>query len=99
MGLFKKKIIRDIHDGIWGHMVTVHNIDVHTLSKEMRCVERGGVLESGEQVMFVRIFRPAEVQNKGIIVTGYETFDEHPDLILFEGYLTKRNEAFLERRN
>ena len=79
-------------------MVNVHKINVDTLSKDMRCVEREGVLESGMPVTFVRIFRPAEVQNKGIIVTGWETFDENPNLILFEGYLTRANEAHLERR-
>ena len=66
--------------------------------KDMRCVEREGVLENGMPVTFVRIFRPAEVQNKGIIVTGWETFDEHPNLILFEGYVTRTNAAHLERR-
>ena len=98
MGLFKKKIIQEIRDGVWGHLVNVHNIDVDTLSKHMRCVEREGVLENGTPVTFLRIFGPAEAQNKGIIVTGWETFDEHPDLILFEGYLTRGNEAHLERR-
>jgi hypothetical protein len=98
MGIFKKKVIREIDGGVWGHLVTVHNIDVDTLSKHMRCVEREGVLGNGMPVTFLRIFRPAEVQNKGIIATGWETFDEHPNLILFEGYLTRANEAHLERR-
>jgi hypothetical protein len=61
-------------------------------------VEREGVLENGTPVTFLRIFRPAEVQNKGIIATGWEAFDEHPNLILFESYLTRVNEAHLERR-
>ena len=98
MGIFKKKVIRKIDGGVWGHLVSVHNIDVDTLSKHMRCVEREGVLENGMPVTFVRIFRPAEVQNNGILVTGWETFDEHPNLILFEGYLTRANEAHLEGR-
>jgi len=33
-----------------------------------------------------------------IVVEGWETFGQHPDLILFEGYLTKANEAHLERK-
>ena len=98
MGLFKKKIIKEISDRAWGHLFNVHNIDVDTLSKHMRCVEREGVLENGMPVTFLRIFRLAEVQNKGIIVTGWETFDEHPHLILFEGYLTRADEVHLERR-
>ena len=98
MGLFKKKVIKEIRDGVWGHLVSVHNIDVDTISKELRCVEREGVLEGGKPVTFLRIFRPKEAQQKGVGVTGWETFDEHPDLILFEGYLTKTNEAYLERK-
>ncbi len=100
MGFFKreKKVIREIRDGAWGHLVSVRHMDVDTLSKQMRCVEREGVLEGGEPVTFLRIFKPAEAEQKGVVVTGWETFDEHPDLIRFEGYLTRTNVANLERK-
>jgi hypothetical protein len=98
MRIFKKKIIKEISDGVWGRLVNDYNMDVDTISKHMRCVEREGVLENGMPVTFLRIFGLAEVQNRGIIVTGWETFDEHPSLILFEGYLTRGNEAHLERK-
>ena len=98
MGLFKKKVIKEIYDGMWGHLARVHNIDVDTISKGLRCVEREGVLDGRIPVTFLRLFKPAEANQRGIVVTGWETFDEHPDLILFEGYLTKTNEAHLERR-
>jgi len=98
MGLFKKKIIKEIEGGVWGHLVNDHKIDVDTISKELRCVERGGVLDGGKPVTFLRVFKPTEVQRKGVLVEGWETFDQNSDLILFEGYLTKTNEAFLERR-
>lgn len=99
MGLFKlkKKVIKEIDGGVWGHLVGVHKIDVDTISKEYRCVEREGLLE-GKPVTLIRIFRPVEAQQKNISVTGWETFDEYPELILFEGYLTRANEAYLERR-
>ncbi len=97
MGLFKKKVIREIEDGAWGHLVNVHGISVDILYREMRCVEREGNLD-GEKVNFLRVFKPMEAQQKGITVTGWETFDQHPDLILFEGYLTESNKAHLERK-
>ena len=97
MGLFKKKVIKDIDGGVWGHLVSVHKIDVDTLSRQMKCVEQDGVLD-GRPVTFIRVFRPAEAKQKNVLVTGWETFEEHPDLILFEGYLTRNNEAYLERR-
>jgi len=50
MGLFKKKVVKDIDGGAWGHLVSVHKIDVDTLSKEMKCVEREGMLEEGRPV-------------------------------------------------
>ena len=99
MGLFKKKAVKEIDGRTWGQLVTVHKIDVDTLSKEMRCVEREGTLENGMPVTFLRIFKPIEAQQKGVDVTGWETFDQNPELILFEGYLTKANEAYLERKS
>jgi hypothetical protein len=98
MGIFKKKVIKQIDGGTWGHLVTVHNIDVDTLSREMRCVEKKGVADGGKPVTLIRVFRPKEAQQNGIAVTGWETFDQNPELIVFEGYLTRDNEAYLERR-
>ena len=54
MGLLGKKIIKEIRDGTWRHLVNKHNIDVDTISKELRCVEREGVLNGGEPVTFLR---------------------------------------------
>ena len=98
MGLFKKKVVKEIHDGIWGHLVNEHKIDVDTLSKEMRCVEREGTLDGIGKVTFVRVFKRGDAAQKGVAVTGWETFDQHPELILFEGYLTMSNKAHLERK-
>jgi hypothetical protein len=64
----------------------------------MRCVERERVADGGKPVTLIRVFRPAEAQQKGIVVTRLETFDQNPEFILFEGYLTRANEAHLERR-
>ena len=61
-------------------------------------MDREGMLDGGRPVTFLRVFKPMEAQQKGIDVTGRETFDQHPDLILFEGYLTQANEAYLERK-
>jgi hypothetical protein len=73
-------------------------MDVDTLSREIRCVEREGMMEGKGKVTFMRVFRPGEAEQKGVVVTGWETFDQHPDLIIFEGYLTRSNEAHLERK-
>ncbi len=100
MGLFsrKPKVVKEIHDGAWGHMVNEHKVDVDTLSKDIRCVEKPVVVDGGAPATLLRVFRLSDVAKTGITVTGWETFDQYPELILFEGYLTARNEAHLERK-
>lgn len=98
MGWFKKKPFKEIYGGAWGHLVNKHEIDVDTLAREMRCVEKKGVLDSGIPVTFLRVFRLSDMSKKGVNVAGWETFDDHPDLIAFEGYLSADNEAHLERK-
>ena len=103
MGLFgmkSPKIIKEIYGGTWGHIVSVHGIDVDTISCKLRRVDKPGTLDNGTPVKFIRVFDLSEIEKKGITVTGWETFDQNPDLILFEGYLNeKTNEAKMERIN
>ena len=61
------------------------------------CTTSRRSINEEEPVTFLRVFKPAEAQQKNIVVTGWEIFDEHPDLILFGGYLAGVNEAHLER--
>jgi len=98
MWFFKKKPFKEIYGGAWGHLVNKHQIDVDTLYREMRCVEKEGSLEGGVPVTYLRVFRIADAQKKGVDISGWETFDQHPELIAFEGYLTQTNEAYLEPR-
>ncbi len=97
MSFFKKNPVKEIHDAAWGHLVTVHKVDVDTLTKEMRCVERDGQV-GGRRVTLTRVFRLGQAQQKGVVVSGWETLDQHPDLIVFEGHVTQSNEAHLERK-
>lgn len=97
-GLFKPKIVKEIYGGAWGHLVRDHNITVDVLSKEMRCVDKPGVIDDNKPATLIRVFRLIDLKNKGIKVTGWETFNQYPELILFEGYLTLNNVAHLERK-
>jgi hypothetical protein len=99
MGLFKKKVVKEISGGVWGHLVNAHKLDVDTISRDLRCVEREGLLDGKVKVLFIRVFKPNEVAPKGITITGWETFDQHPELIIFEGYWqVYTNEARLEKK-
>lgn len=43
--------------------VNFHGVDVDTLSREFRCVDREG-LHEGRAVTLLRVFRPSEVKKK-----------------------------------
>jgi hypothetical protein len=100
MGLFnrKPKIVKEIYDGAWGHLVQAHGLTVEVLSRNIRCVDKPGE-KDGFQVTLLRIFSLSDVEKKGITIAGWETFDQHPELIMFEGYLDGNNQAHLERKN
>ncbi len=98
MGLFKKKIIKEIDGAIWGRLFNVHKVDAQTMAFKLRFVEREGFLDGGKPVTFLRVFAPEEAQMKNIKIGGWDIFDQYPNLIHFEGYLTKENEAYLERK-
>lgn len=100
MGLFnrKPKIVKEIYGGAWGHLVQSHGLTVDVLTKSIRCVEKPGV-KNGFQVNFLRVFSLSDVEKKGITITGWETFDQHPELIMFEGFVIGNSEAHLEKKN
>ena len=97
MGFFKKKIVKEIYEGVGGYMVKEYHIDVDTLG-EMRCVDRDGTNNDGLPIKLIRIFSPGEAASKEITVNGWETFDEHPELILYEGFLTRDNKAIMVKK-
>jgi hypothetical protein len=45
----------------------------------------------------VRVFEESQTRSKGVRVQDYTSFDEHPELILFEGWYDKKsNRAYME---
>jgi hypothetical protein len=97
-GLFKPKIVKKISGGVWGHLVQAHGLTVDVLSKNIRCVDKPGV-RNGFQVNLLRVFSLSDVEKKGITIDGWETFDKHPELIMFEGFVIGNIQAHLERKN
>lgn len=84
--------------GVWEHLVSVHKQDAGNIVRQMRCVERQGVLDDGTPVIFLRVFKVEEAMRQGVAVSGWETLDRHPDLIRFEGFFTREGKAYLRRR-
>ncbi len=92
---FKKKVVRQIEGEAWGNLVNDHGFDVDTLSNFIRCVKKIG-LEGSKSVSLLRIFDLREIEKKGIEINSWETLDQHPDLILLEGYENQKGKVFFK---
>ena len=90
--------MKEIYGRLCGHLLYAHNVDVDTLARDLRYAEREGTLNGAGPVTFVRVFSLKAVEQKGVVVTGWEAFDQHPDLVLFEGYITGSDEVYLVRK-
>jgi hypothetical protein len=55
--------------------------------------------DSVDRSFFVRLFEERQATSKGVNVKNFTTLDSHPELILFEGWFSKKtHEAKLEAR-
>ena len=72
-----------IPDIVGGHLVTDYNQNpdyVWKLKSVVRC------REDSKNTFDIRVFDEVEAATKNIKIQDYNSFDEHPELILFEGW-------------
>lgn len=85
----KKKTVKKIEGGLWDYMVkyVAKQGDRLSVLQGLRLVERDVLVgDKPVGVNMFRIFHPAAVRNKGVIIDDYQSLDNHPELILYEGY-------------
>lgn len=87
---------RDTSDRItgppWNYMRDKHGLTGEQLMY-LRQATWDGVV-GGKPVTVVRIFDPAAATKQGVNVEDYHNLDNHPELILYEGYYyTSRGQA------
>jgi len=94
----KPKVVKEVGDRVWGFFVG-QGFDMDTLSKDVRSVEKKDETEGGTPVTRLRYFRLSEAAKHNVEVEGWETFDRHPHLVLYEGYLNDQsNQIHLEKK-
>jgi hypothetical protein len=55
--------------------------------------------DGGNRSFFVRVYEERQAYSKGVQVRNFSTLDDHPELILFDGWFSKKtHEARLEAR-
>jgi hypothetical protein len=55
--------------------------------------------EGKEDIFAVRVFDPAQPASKKIIVQDFNSLNEHPELILYEGWFDKNAGAKIEKKH
>ena len=62
------------------------DVSVDTL-RELRLVEHDVIIgDKPLPLIMIRIFHPIIAREKGVIIDKYESLDNQPDLILYEGH-------------
>jgi len=82
----RRKAVKKIDGALLSYIVTQHGgaIDVLQHLRRVECdVVIGG---KPVQLIKIRIFHPAMAKEKGIAIYNYKSLDNHPELILYEGY-------------
>lgn len=69
---------------VWSYMHSRHGISGEALVP-LRRVESDGIVND-KPVTRIRIFDLATAKEKGVAIEDYQSLDNHPDLILYEGY-------------
>jgi hypothetical protein len=82
----KKQAVKKIEGALWGYMVSQHGVIVDIL-QNLRRVEKDAVVgDKPVGLTMIRIFDPATADKQGVAIDDYDSLDDYPELILYEGY-------------
>ena len=82
----KETEVKQIEGDLFQHMVNKQHVPLDIL-RNLRIVEKETVLgDKPVGVMMFRIFHPGAVKNKGLKIEDYDSLDDDPDLVLYEGF-------------
>jgi hypothetical protein len=101
----KKKVeARGGIEGLNGTVTWAYMVDEHGLTGDQLVQLRQAIIPAeiqGKPGTLVRVFAPTSCEAKGVTVHDFNSLNEHPDLILYEGYYYGRGgpgEILIEKR-
>ena len=83
----KKGVMSLSGSAVWSYMHSRHGISGEALVSLMRAESDGMV--GDKLVTMIRIFDPATAKEKSVAIEDYQSLDNRPDLILYEGYYSE----------
>jgi hypothetical protein len=63
----------------------------------LRCFEYDGVV-NGKKVRCIRIFSPYRAKGRHIIIRSKLDLEQHPEMLLFEGYVDRQGSVYIADR-
>jgi len=63
----------------------------------LRCFEYEGVV-NGKEVRCIRIFSPHRARERHLSIRSRLDLEQHPDMLLFEGYIDRRGSVYVADR-
>lgn len=104
-GKTKKKVeTRGVIEGLNGRVTWAYMTDEHGLTGDQLVQLQQAIIPAeiqGKLGTLVRVFDPTSCKAKGVTVDDFNSLNEHPDLILYEGYYYGRGgpgEILVEKR-
>jgi len=63
----------------------------------LRCFQYDGVV-NGREVCCFRVFSPYRAQEQYLTISSRGSLDEHPEMMLFEGYINRQGGVYVADR-
>ncbi|MBU1276394.1 MAG: hypothetical protein KJ720_13545 [Proteobacteria bacterium] len=79
---------RDIHPAVGRELVVTFKEDPDWVWK-LKQVQQTNA--QGEHIRDYRVYDPTMAAGRGVVVRDYHSLDEHPALILYHGWVNKKN--------
>ncbi|MEW6142070.1 MAG: hypothetical protein AB1597_02795 [Chloroflexota bacterium] len=89
--------IKDVPQMPYSHIITEFHVDPDWAYSRLRCVEDR---DKAKKIRRYRIFDMDVISaNKGFKVKDYASFDAHPEMVMFEGFVTDDGQVSLTRND
>jgi len=87
-----KKLPRPVQE----YMTWRFNLVLEYLSM-LRCFEYDGVV-NGKEVSCIRVFSPHRAKEQHLSIRTKAELDQHPEMLLFEGYIDRQGSVYVADR-
>ncbi len=94
MGFFSKSVVKEIPQRPYAYIITQFHIDPDFAYAHLRCVEEQ---DKAKKLRKYLVFDLDSIP-KELKIEGYASLDAHPELVLYEGYVTDDGKVVMTKK-